>query len=197
MSTTEKNEVNLRREAACFAFLSSKSRDSIRAIEDIGFEATSRDFHNNIPTVAMELYMKCAYGEPHTELFSFFRRPVLAEFVRTFIQAASQRSSFTMKREVNDGTFNFCEHILLPQDPAVEPEEIVFQSLDNLVRISARWTGGSEEPLLNLPRSESFMRLLCKAAAKAHETFRGLEREMIVMYRDLHAPEQIAHSPPE
>jgi hypothetical protein len=164
--------LSLKREPACFAFLSSRSAISPMPIDAINLDLASVDYFAGRASLWATLEVRSgATNEQPTAVLGFdesFLRP----FTRALIEATASRHPYrmTIVRDASDTRHRVVEYITGPGSPLTE---LILTPHDGVVVISGRTSDdGDEESLFQLPRSDSFMRSFVKMTSQADQALR-------------------------
>jgi hypothetical protein len=165
--------VSLKREPACFAFLSSRAITAPQPIESINLDLASVDYFDGRATLWATLDMRPgAANEPAASMLGFdetFLRP----FSRALIEAAASRTPYrmTIVRGLEESLRQrVVEYIT---GPGATLSELVITPQDNVLVISARAVDDrEEETLFQLPRTDSFLRAFVKMTHQADQALR-------------------------
>lgn len=168
--------LSLKRETACFAFLSSRAALPPQPIDSINLDLASVDYFAGRPSLWATLDMKSGTGgggnEPHTSLLGFdesFLRP----FTRAVIEAAASRTPYRMT--IVQGVGEKARHRVVEYitGAGVALTEVVITPQDSVLVISARNDEDQEEEtLFQLPRTDSFLRAFVRMTAQADVALR-------------------------
>jgi hypothetical protein len=166
--------LSLKREPACFAFLSSNAASAPMPIDAINLDLASVDYFGGRASLWATLEVRSgATNEQPTAVLGFdetFLRP----FTRALIEASASRHPYRMtivrdaaeKQQRN----RVVEYITGPASPLTE---LILTPHDQVVVISGRTADDSEEEtLFQLPRSDSFMRSFVKMTCQADQALR-------------------------
>ncbi|HZB89914.1 MAG TPA: hypothetical protein VE397_00635 [Stellaceae bacterium] len=165
--------LSLKREPACFAFLSSRSITSPQPIDSLNLDLASVDYFGGRASLWATLEVRSgATNEQPTALLGFdetFLRP----FTRALIEAAASRHPYRMTILREPGTSERQRVVEYVTGPGVALTEVILTPHDAVVVVSGRASeDGEEETLFQLPRSDSFMRAFVKVTCQADQALR-------------------------
>lgn len=160
--------LSLRRETACFAFLSSRAVSPPQPLDSINLDLASVDYYAGRASLWATLDMRSGTGnEPHASLLGFdetFLRP----FTRALIEAAASRTPYRMTIVQMPGEKTRHRVVEYVTGPGIALSEVVITPQDNVLVISARSEEDrEEETLFQLPRTDSFLRAFVRMTAQA------------------------------
>jgi len=170
--------LSLKREPACFAFLSSRAVSPPQSIETINLDLASVDYYAGRTSLWTTLDVRSGAGtEPATAVLGFdetFLRP----FTRALIEAGVSRVPYRMTIVADGrapGRHRVVEYIT---GPGVALAELVITPYDNVIVISAKTEpDGDDETLFQLPRTDSFLRAFVKMTSQADQALRDTIQE--------------------
>jgi hypothetical protein len=172
--------ISLKREPACFAFLSARSIASPMPIDSINLDLASADYFDGRASLWATLEMRSSVNEDRPAAMLGFDESFLRPFARALIEAASTRAAFRMTILPEADDSQRCRVVEYVTGPGRTLHELVLQPFDHVVLISAAAGKDSEETLFQLPRTDSFLRAFAKMAYVAdqalHELLDDMER---------------------
>ncbi len=165
--------LSLRREPACFAFLSSHAMMPPQPINSINLDLASVDYFGGRASLWATLDMRSgATTEPPVSMLGFdetFLRP----FTRALIEATASRTPYRMTivhAADEKPRHRVVEYVT---GPGIALSEVILTPQDSVIAISARAEGErEEETLLQLPRTNSFLRAFVKMTCQADQALR-------------------------
>ena len=172
--------ISLKREPACFAFLSARSVSPPMPIDSINLDLASADYFNGRASLWAALEMRSGVGEDRPTALLGFDETFLRPFARALIEAATIRAAYrmTIMQETRDS--ERCRVVEYVTGPGRALHELILQPYDNVVLISAANAKDGDETLFQLPRTDSFLRAFAKTAFVAdqalHEVLNEMER---------------------
>ena len=173
--------ISLKREPACFAFLSACSVSAPMPIDSINLDLASADYFDGRASLWAALEMRSSVTDDSPTAILGFDETFLRPFARALIEAATARASFRMtilQEPRGSDRFRVVEYVT---GPGKALDELILQPYDNVVLISAaarRGGSNSEESLFQLPRTDNFLRAFARMAYLADQTLRDLLADM-------------------
>ena len=163
--------ISLKREPACFAFLSPRSIASPMPVDSINLDLASADYFDGRASLWTTLEMRSSVSDDHPTALLGFDETFLRPFARALIEAATTRAAYrmTILQETHDS--ERCRVVEYVTGPGRALHELILQPFDNLVLVSAA-TGkdkDADETLFQLPRTDSFLRAFAKIAYVADQ----------------------------
>jgi hypothetical protein len=171
--------ISLRREPACFAFLSAHSIAPPIPVDSLNLDLASADYFDGRASLWTTLEIRSSVSDDRPIAILGFDETFLRPFARALIEAATTRAAYRMT--IVPETQVSLRHRVVEYvtGPGKALEELVLQPFDNVVVISAATAGdGSEETLFQLPRTDSFLRAFAKMAHAADHALRDLLIDM-------------------
>jgi len=170
--------ISLKREPACFAFLSARSVAPPMPIDSINLDLASADYFQGRASLWTTLEMRSAVNNDRPTAILGFDESFLRPFARALVEASTTRAAYRMTI-VNDGRDNERCRVVEYVTGAGKPlKELVLQPFDNVVLVTATSAKDSEETLFQLPRTDSFLRAFAKMAYSADQALHDLLAEM-------------------
>jgi hypothetical protein len=165
--------LSLKREPACFAFLSSRSVTAPQPIDSLNLDLASVDYFGGRASLWATLEVRSgATNEQPTAVLGFdetFLRP----FTRALIEAAASRHPYRMTILREAGENERQRVVEYVTGPGVALTEVILTPHDTVVVVSGRASeDAEEETLFQLPRSDSFMRAFVKVTCQADQALR-------------------------
>jgi hypothetical protein len=170
--------ISLKREPACFAFLSPRSVASPMPVDSINLDLASADYFGGRASLWTTLEMRSAVNDDHPTALLGFDETFLRPFARALIEAATTRATYrmTILREARDP--QRCRVVEYVTGPGKTLHELILQPFDNVVLVSAATGKDGDETLFQLPRTDSFLRAFAKMAYVADQALHDLLDEM-------------------
>jgi len=169
--------ISLKREPACFAFLSACSVSAPMPIDSINLDLASADYFEGRASLWAALEMRSSVSDDSPTAILGFDETFLRPFARALIEAATTRAAFRMTILQETGGSDRFRVVEYVTGLGKALEELVLQPFDNVVLISAathKSGGNSEESLFQLPRTDSFLRAFARIAYVADRSLRDL-----------------------
>jgi hypothetical protein len=170
--------ISLKREPACFAFLSARSVAAPLPIDSINLDLASADYFQGRASLWTTLEMRSSVNSDRPMGLLGFDETFLRPFARALIEAATTRSAYRMMilQDAADG--GRCRVVEYVTGPGRALKELVVQPFDNIVSIAGATAKDGDETLFQLPRSDSFLRAFAKMAHNADQSLHDLLAEM-------------------
>jgi hypothetical protein len=189
---TERNleaatNISLKREPACFAFLSARSVSSPMPIDSINLDLASADYFNGRASLWTTLEMRSAVSNDHPTALLGFDETFLRPFARALIEAATTRAAYRMTIVQEPRNPERCRVVEYVTGPGKALQEMVLQPFDNVVTVSAATAKDADETLFQLPRTDWFLRAFARIAYVADQTLHDLLADMERIARQHHA----------
>jgi hypothetical protein len=174
--------ISLKREPACFAFLSARSVSPPLPIDSINLDLASADYFQGRASLWTTLEIRSAVNNDRAVAILGFDEAFLRPFARALVEAATTRAAYRMTI-APDGEAGRCRVVEYVTGPGRVLNELVLQPFDNVVAISAAGPKEVDDSLFQLPRTDSFLRAFAKMAFTADQALRGLLDEMVRLAR--------------
>jgi hypothetical protein len=170
--------ISLKREPACFAFLSARSIAPPMPIDSINLDLASADFFNGRASLWTTLEMRSSVNNDRATAILGFDESFLRPFARALVEAATTRAAhrMTILGETRDS--ERCRVVEYVTGPGKPLKELLLQPFDNVVLITAMSPKEGEETLFQLPRTDSFLRAFAKMSYVADQALLDLLEEM-------------------
>ncbi|HEX5455337.1 MAG TPA: hypothetical protein VFX06_16225 [Stellaceae bacterium] len=170
--------ISLKREPACFAFLSARSVAPPMPIDSINLDLASADYFRGRASLWTSLEMRSSVNNDRPMAILGFDESFLRPFARALVEASTTRAAYRMTILGERGEserYRVVEYVTGAGKPL---KELVLQPFDNVVLITATTPKDGEETLFQLPRTDSFLRAFAKMAFTADQALRELLEEM-------------------
>src|SRR5713226_1084117 len=172
--------ISLKRESACFAFLSARSILPPMPIDSINLDLASADYFNGRASLWTTLEMRSSVNNDRATAILGFDESFLRPFARALVEASTTRAAYRMTilsgGETRDG--ERCRVVEYVTGPGKPLTELVLQPFDNVVLITATTPKDGEETLFQLPRTDSFLRAFAKMSYTADQALHDLLVDM-------------------
>jgi hypothetical protein len=169
--------ISLKREPACFAFLSAKSAAAPMPIDAINLDLASADYFQGRASLWTTLEMRSGVsGDRPTALLGFdesFLRP----FTRALVEAATTRAAYRMTILSPTAEGGRCRVVEYVTGPGKSLKELVIQPYESVMAIAVTSRDG-DETLFQLPRTDNFMRAFARMSYTADQVLHDLLDEM-------------------
>jgi hypothetical protein len=170
--------ISLKREPACFAFLSARSVSSPMPIDSINLDLASADYFDGRASLWTTLEMRSVVSDDHPSALLGFDEAFLRPFARALIEAATTRAAYRMTILPESRDPERCRVVEYVTGPGKALQELILQPFDNVVLVSAATAKDADETLFQLPRTDSFLRAFAKMAYVADQTLHDLLEDM-------------------
>lgn len=170
--------ISLKREPACFAFLSARSASAPQPIDSINLDLASADYFQGRASLWTTLEMRSGVtGDGPIALLGFdetFLRP----FTRALIEASTTRSAYRMTILPDAPESGRCRVVEYVTGPGKALKELIVQPYESVAVIAATSRDEGDETLFQLPRTDNFLRAFAKMAHAADHALHDLLDEM-------------------
>jgi hypothetical protein len=170
--------ISLKREPACFAFLSARSVAPPMPIDSINLDLASADYFRGRASLWTTLEMRSSVNNDQPTALLGFDETFLRPFARALVEAATTRAAYRMTILGDNRDGERCRVVEYVTGPGKPLKELVLQPFDNVVMVSATTTKDGDETLFQLPRSDSFMRAFAKMSYTADQALHELLDDM-------------------
>ena len=164
--------ISLKREPACFAFLSSHSVSPPLGIDSINLDLASVDYFGGRASLWATLEIRSESTEDQATAVLGFDESFLRPFTRAVIEAATTRSPYRMlvrAPEDDRARYRVVEYVT---GPGTALTEILITPQDQVLLIGISGDENGEETLFQLPRSDAFLRAFTKMTHRADQVLR-------------------------
>jgi hypothetical protein len=170
--------ISLKREPACFAFLSARSVSPPMPIDSINLDLASADYFQGRASLWTTLEMRSSVNNDRPTAILGFDETFLRPFARALVEACTTRAAYrmTILTEVPDS--ERCRVVEYVTGPGKPLKELVLQPFDNVVLVTATTPKDGEETLFQLPRTDSFLRAFAKMSYQADQALHDLLEDM-------------------
>jgi hypothetical protein len=170
--------ISLKREPACFAFLSAKSAAATMPIDAINLDLASADYFQGRASLWTTLEMRSGVnGDRPTALLGFdesFLRP----FTRALVEAATTRAAYRMTIQSPTAEGGRCRVVEYVTGPGKTLKELVIQPYEAVMSIAVSSRNEGDETLFQLPRTDNFIRAFTRMSYTADQVLHDLLDEM-------------------
>src|SRR5437773_2992118 len=170
--------ISLKREPACFAFLSARSVAPPTPIDSINLDLASADYFNGRASLWTTLEMRASVSNDRPTAILGFDESFLRPFARALVEASTTRAAYRMTILGETGDSDRCRVVEYVTGPGKPLKELVLQPFDNVVLVAATTPKDGEETLFQLPRTDSFLRAFAKMSYTADQSLHELLEEM-------------------
>jgi len=169
--------ISLKREPACFAFLSARSVSPPMPIDSINLDLASADYFQGRASLWTTLEMRSSVSNDRPTAILGFDETFLRPFARALVEASTTRAAYRMTILQDNRETERCRVVEYVTGPGKPLKELILQPFDNVVLVSAAAKDG-DETLFQLPRTDSFLRAFAKMAYTADQSLHDLLEEM-------------------
>jgi hypothetical protein len=170
--------ISLKREPACFAFLSPRSVSAPVPIDSINLDLASADYFDGRASLWAALEMRSSVNDERPTAILGFDETFLRPFARALIEAATTRAAYRMTILQEARVSERCRVVEYITGSGKALEELMLQPFDNVVLVSATKGKDGDETLFQLPRTDSFLRAFAKMAYVADQALQDLLEDM-------------------
>jgi hypothetical protein len=170
--------ISLKREPACFAFLSARSVAPPMPIDSINLDLASADYFNGRASLWTTLEMRSSVNNDRPTALLGFDECFLRPFARALVEASTTRAAYRMTVLGETGDSERCRVVEYVTGPGKPVKDLVLQPFDNVVVIAAASPKDGDETLFQLPRTDSFLRAFAKMSYTADQALHDLLEEM-------------------
>jgi hypothetical protein len=178
--------ISLKREPACFAFLSSRSILPPMPIDSINLDLASADYFQGRASLWTTLEMRSAVSDERPTAMLGFDETFLRPFARALIEAATTRAAYRMTIAPEGQNSERCRVVEYVTGAGRGLQELILSPFDNVVLVGAAAGKDSDETLFQLPRTDSFLRAFAKMAYQADQALHDLLSDMERVARRRH-----------
>src|SRR3989440_4700365 len=170
--------ISLKREPACFAFLSARSVAPPMPIDSINLDLASADYFNGRASLWTTLEMRSSINNDRPTAILGFDESFLRPFARALVEASTTRAAYrmTILNEAKDS--ERCRVVEYVTGPGKPLKELVLQPFDNVVLVTAASPKEGDETLFQLPRTDSFLRAFAKMSYTADQALHEFLEDM-------------------
>jgi len=170
--------ISLKREPACFAFLSARSVAAPMPVDSINLDLASADYFQGRASLWTTLEMRSGVNGERPVALLGFDESFLRPFTRALVEAATTRAAYrmTILQETADGTR--CRVVEYVTGPGKALKELVIQPFESVMAVVTSSRSDGEETLFQLPRTDNFLRAFSKMSYAADHALHDLLDEM-------------------
>jgi hypothetical protein len=169
--------ISLKREPACFAFLSARSVSPPMPIDSINLDLASADYFQGRASLWTTLEMRSGVSDERPTAMLGFDETFLRPFARALIEAATTRAAYRMTIVPEGQSGERCRVVEYVTGAGRGLQELILNPFDNVVLVGAA-ARDNDETLFQLPRTDSFLRAFAKMAYQADQALHDLLAEM-------------------
>jgi hypothetical protein len=170
--------ISLKREPACFAFLSAQSASPPMPIDSINLDLASADYFQGRASLWTTLEMRSGVNGDRPMALLGFDESFLRPFTRALIEASTSRAAYrmTILAETADGAR--CRVVEYVTGPGKALKELIIQPYETSLAIAAPSRNDGDDCLFQLPRTDNFLRAFAKMSYAADQALHDLLDEM-------------------
>ena len=170
--------ISLKREPACFAFLSARSAAAPMPVDSINLDLASADYFQGRASLWTTLEMRCGVNGDRPVALLGFDESFLRPFTRALVEAATTRAAYRMTILSPTAEGGRCRVVEYVTGPGKALKELVIQPYESVMAITAASRSEGDESLFQLPRTDNFLRAFAKMAFAADQSLHDLLDEM-------------------
>jgi hypothetical protein len=170
--------ISMKREPACFAFLSPRSVSAPMPIDSINLDLASADYFQGRASLWTTLEIRSSVNNDRPTAILGFDETFLRPFARALIEASTTRAPYRMSILADSRDSERCRVVEYVTGPGKPLKELVLQPFDNIVLVTAAAPKDGDETLFQFPRTDSFLRAFAKMAYAADTALHELLDEM-------------------
>ncbi len=170
--------ISLKREPACFAFLSARSVAAPMPIDSINLDLASADYFQGRASLWTTLEMRSGVNGDRAIGLLGFDESFLRPFTRALLEAATTRAAYRMTILSQNAEGARCRVVDYVTGPGKPLKELVIQPYEAVMTVSATSRTDGEESLFQLPRTDNFLRAFTKMSYTADNVLHDLLDEM-------------------
>jgi hypothetical protein len=169
--------ISLKREPACFAFLSARSAAAPMPIDSINLDLASADYFQGRASLWTTLEMRSGVNGERPVALLGFDESFLRPFTRALVEAATARAAYRMTIMAETPEGGRCRVVEYVTGPGKTLKELVIQPFEAVMSIAVSTRDG-DESLFQLPRTDNFLRAFTKMSYAADQALHDLLDEM-------------------
>ncbi|HEU0215535.1 MAG TPA: hypothetical protein VFQ90_02670 [Stellaceae bacterium] len=170
--------ISLKREPACFAFLSARSASAPMPIDSINLDLASADYFQGRSSLWTTLEMRSGVNGDRAMALLGFDESFLRPFTRALVEAATTRAAYRMTITSQTSEGSRCRVVEYVTGPGKPLKELVIQPYEAVMTVAATSRADGEESLFQLPRTDNFLRAFAKMSYTADNVLHDLLDEM-------------------
>jgi hypothetical protein len=165
--------ISLKREPACFAFLCDNAESPPLPIDSIHVDLASADFFAGRASLWATLEIRSGANNDKPMTVLGFDETFLRPFSRALIESATTRVAHRMSIVADSASPTRHRVVEYVTGGGTPLQELVLTPHDNVILVAgAAAPGEPEETLLQLPRTDTFLRAFAKMAYQADQSLR-------------------------
>ena len=128
--------ISLKREPACFAFLSAQSAAAPMPVDSINLDLASADYFQGRASLWTTLEMRCGVNGDRPVALLGFDESFLRPFTRALVEAATTRAAYRMTILAETPGGGRCRVVEYVTGPGKTLKELVIQPFESVVVVS-------------------------------------------------------------
>jgi hypothetical protein len=170
--------ISLKREPACFAFLSAQSAAAPMPVDSINLDLASADYFQGRASLWTTLEMRCGVNGDRPVALLGFDESFLRPFTRALVEAATTRAAYRMTILSPTAEGGRCRVVEYVTGPGKALKELLIQPYESVMTVTATSRNEGEESLFQLPRTDNFLRAFAKMSYTADQVLHDLLDEI-------------------
>lgn len=170
--------ISLKREPACFAFLSAHSAAPPMPIDSINLDLASADYFQGRASLWTTLEIRSGVNNERPAALLGFDESFLRPFTRALVEAATTRAAYRMTILGETAEGGRCRVVEYVTGPGKTLKELIIQPFESVMAIAAPSRGDGDDCLFQLPRTDNFLRAFAKMSYAADQALHELLDEM-------------------
>jgi hypothetical protein len=170
--------ISLKREPACFAFLSAQSAAAPMPVDSINLDLASADYFQGRASLWTTLEMRAGVNGDRPVALLGFDESFLRPFTRALVEAATTRAAYRMTILSPTAEGGRCRVVEYVTGPGKALKELMIQPYESVMTVTATSRNEGEESLFQLPRTDNFLRAFAKMSYTADQVLHDLLDEM-------------------
>jgi hypothetical protein len=179
--------ISLKREPACFAFLSAQSAAAPMPVDSINLDLASADYFQGRASLWTTLEMRAGVNGDRPVALLGFDESFLRPFTRALVEAATTRAAYRMTILSPTAEGGRCRVVEYVTGPGKALKELMIQPYESVMTVTATSRNEGEESLFQLPRTDNFLRAFAKMSYTADQVLHDLLDEMDRLARSRNA----------
>ncbi|MBV8776170.1 MAG: hypothetical protein JO032_09330 [Alphaproteobacteria bacterium] len=170
--------ISLKREPACFAFLSAHSAAAPMPIDSINLDLASADYFQGRASLWTTLEMRSGVNGERPVALLGFDESFLRPFTRALVEASTTRAAYRMTILAESPEGGRCRVVEYVTGPGKTLKELIIQPYETALAIAAPSRSDGDDCLFQLPRTDNFLRAFARMSYAADQALHDLLDEM-------------------
>src|ERR1700683_53885 len=170
--------ISLKREPACFAFLSPQSAQAPMPIDAINLDLASADYFQGRASLWTTLEIRSGVNGERPMALLGFDETFLCPFPRARMEAATPRAAYRMTILPDAPEGGRCRVVEYVSGPGKALKELVIQPYESVMAITATSRSDGDECRVQPPHTDNFLRAFAKMSYTADQVLHDLLDEM-------------------